>query len=179
MGGTPKVPDLHSDFDARVISPTGRATKYAGAADDTRAYGLALLGYIGAEIAADMGISPSTLYNWKRKYPQFAAAIASGGKRANFRVVNALLSRAEGGYVTETKALKLRDKHGNERIEIAEVQRYIQPDTQAIIFWLTNREREHWKIYKPVEHTRRRLLLRTYRRRVEKLLKRCIRFCTS
>lgn len=93
--------------------------------------------------------------------------------------MNALLSWAEGGYVTETKALKLRDKHGNERIEIAEVQRYIQPDTQAIIFWLTNREREHWNIYKPVEHPRRRLLLRTYRRRVEKLLKRCIRFCTS
>lgn len=152
MGAIPTVLDLHNEFEPHLVSPVGRSSKYAGAADDKRAYEFALLGYIDAEIAAEMGISPSTLYNWKRKYPQFAAAIASGGKRANCRVVNALLARAEGGYVTETKAFKLIDKHGNERIEIVEVPRYIPPDTQAIIFWLTNRERERWKIYKPADH---------------------------
>lgn len=152
MEGTPKVLDQQGNFEVCVIAPRGRSTRYAGVVDDTRAYELALLGYIDAEIAAELGISTSTLYNWKRKYPQFAAAIASGGKTVNIRVVNALLSRAEGGYVTETKALKLRDENGNERIEIVEVQRYIPADTQAIIFWLTNREREHWKFYKPADH---------------------------
>lgn len=137
---------------AKGVVRIGRPPRYAGAVDDTRAYEFAQLGYVDSQIAEAMGISVSTLYNWKRKYPQYAEAIASGGKRANFRVLNALLARAEGGYVTETKAFKLRDKRGIERVEIVEVQRYIPPDTQACIFWLTNREREHWKFYKPVDH---------------------------
>jgi len=99
-----------------------------------------------------MGISPSTLYNWKRKYPEFAKAIARGGMRTNMRVVQALLTRALGGMVVETKEVKLRNADGTDRIAVLELQRYIPPDVRAIIFWLTNRDPEHWKIYKPADY---------------------------
>lgn len=130
----------------------GRVTKFAGAADCTFARELALLGYTDAEIASAMRISVSTLYNWKRKFPEFAAAIASGGIKTNARVVQALLARALGGTVVETKEVTLRNSDGSERIEILKLERYIPPDTRAIIFWLTNREPQHWKFYKPVDH---------------------------
>ncbi len=128
----------------------GRTSKYAGVTDDARAHGFALLGYVDTEIAEAMGISNSTLYNWKRKHPGFAEAIASGGQKANVRVQQALYFRATGGYVTETKAFRLRDEEGKEYIKTVDIQRFIPPDTQAGMYWLNNRDPEHWKIIRPL-----------------------------
>ena len=67
------------------------------------------------QIAHNMGISASTLREWKGRFPAFSAAIKKGKEVVDYAVENALLKRALGG------------------------------DTGAICFWLKNRRPDKWK----------------------------------
>lgn len=66
---------------------------------------------------------------------------------------NALLKSAIGYYVTVKEPIKVRvekqkvgeGKIVEERIEYAEKQIYVPPQTTAQIFWLKNRKPEQWK----------------------------------
>lgn len=64
-----------------------------------------------------------------------------------------MMLRAEGGYVEEEQAIKIKTKGGGEDVKVVTVKKYIAPDTQAGIYFLNNRARDHWKTYKAHEHT--------------------------
>ena len=77
--------------------------------------GWARKGYRDRDIADRIGISVSTLYEWKNKYKEFSDALKKGKEVIDFEVENKLLELALEGNIT------------------------------AIIFWLKNRMPEDWR----------------------------------
>lgn len=67
------------------------------------------------QIAHNMGIRRTTLYDWKNKYPDINDALKKGKEIVDYEVENALLKRAKQGDVT------------------------------AQIFWLKNRRPDKWR----------------------------------
>ncbi len=72
-------------------------------------------GLTDEQIAKNMGISYSTLKDWKNKYPAISAALKKGKEVVDFQVENALLSSA------------------------------LEGNTTAQIFWLKNRRPDKWR----------------------------------
>lgn len=72
-------------------------------------------GLTDEQIAHNMGISRSTLKEWKKRYPAISATLKKGKEVVDFQVENALLESALSGNVT------------------------------AQIFWLKNRIRGKWQ----------------------------------
>ena len=72
-------------------------------------------GLTDEQIAHNIGISRSTLKEWKKKYPALSAALKKSKEVADREVENALYKKALSG------------------------------DTTAIIFWLKNRRPEDWR----------------------------------
>lgn len=75
------------------------------------------------DIAKNIGITETTLYEWKKKYPEFSEALKKGKEVIDYKVENALLMNAIGG------------------------------DTTAQIFWLKNRRPDKWRDKQNIEHT--------------------------
>ena len=67
------------------------------------------------EIAGRMGIGRSTLYNWRKKYPQIDQALRKGRELVDYQVEQALLDKALGG------------------------------DLRAQMYWLNNRRGDKWQ----------------------------------
>lgn len=130
----------------------GRPSLYRGEETIAEVTAMILLGFTHEQIAEDLGVNVSTLYDWKAEYPEFSEALSRARRKRSLRVVNSLLQRAEGGLVKEEKAIKVKTK-GGETVKVVAVETYIPPDTAAIIYWLNNRERDNWKLYKAHEHS--------------------------
>ncbi len=111
------------------------------------------------QIAENMGISESTLREWRKNYPAISAAIKHGRAHAIAQVENALYKRALGYTIPIKKAIKVKvvdydEKTGRrvrEREEIVEAieEQHIPADSTAQIFYLTNRKPEDWKRNRP------------------------------
>lgn len=110
-------------------------------------------GLTDEQIARKIGINPATLYKWLDKYGEIGKAIKKGKAPVDFEVENALLKKALGFSVMLKKPIKVRTKKQlkdkgtieEERIEYAEEEMYIPPDTTAQIFWLKNRRPDKWR----------------------------------
>lgn len=101
------------------------------------------------QIAENMGISRSTLNEWKNKYSDISDTLKKGKEVVDRQVENALLKRALGYKYTEVT---------KERIEggfvvTKEVTKEVIPDTTAQIFWLKNRKPNEWRDKKDIEHS--------------------------
>lgn len=72
------------------------------------------------QIAEKIDIAASTLYEWKNKYPEISEALKKGKEVVDYQVENALLDKALNG------------------------------DATAQIFWLKNRRPDKWRD-KPVD----------------------------
>lgn len=93
------------------------------------------------QIADNMGISRSTLSEWKNLYSDISDTLKKGKEVIDRQVENALLKRALGyeyeevsekyelGILTERKVTK----------------KQVVPDTTAQIFWLKNRKPSDWR----------------------------------
>lgn len=99
------------------------------------AHGLALLGYDRQTIASRMGMHAGQLRRLCRQHRELGDAIRSGGTVADIKVTKSLYERA-CGLAIETPDGKVYK---------------VPPDVTACIFWLKNRQREHWR--DKVEHT--------------------------
>lgn len=98
-------------------------------------------GLTDEEIAKKVGISRSTLSEWKKKYPSLSDTLKNGKEIVDIKVENALLRRALGySYVERTK-----EKINNVMVVTKEITKYVPPDTTAQIFWLKNRRPEQWR----------------------------------
>ena len=80
-----------------------------------RVQGWARDGLTDQQIAEKMGIGVRTLYEWKKKHPQFSQALKSGKEVVDYAVENALVKKALAG------------------------------DVGACCFWLKNRRPDKWK----------------------------------
>jgi transposase-like protein len=102
-------------------------------------------GLIDKQIAENLGVSYSTLKNWKREYPQFKEALSKGKEVVDRHVENALLKRALGFYYEEDAMSAKGD--------VKKVRKYQIPDTRAAMYWLNNRLPEKYRDKQHLEHT--------------------------
>lgn len=123
-------------------------------------------GLINDQIANEIGIHPSTLYDWQKKYSEIAEVLKRGKEVIDRQVENALLKRALGyeyEEVTKERMIKkdvkgdpMTDLHGfpiAEMVETKRVKKEVVADTTAQIFWLKNRKPEQWRDKRETEVT--------------------------
>lgn len=104
------------------------------------------MGYTHQSMCESLGISHDTFYQWVKTKPEFSDALKRGKEFVNKLVVNKLIERATGNYVTEEETEDLMDESGtviNSRVK--KKKRYIAPSDTAIIFWLKNNMPDHFK----------------------------------
>jgi transcriptional regulator with XRE-family HTH domain len=89
------------------------------------------------QISENIGISRSTLSEWKKKYSDISNALKRGKEVIDRMVENALL-KAALGYDYEEDGLT---KDG----DVISLRKVSHPNTTALIFWLKNRKPEKWR----------------------------------
>lgn len=98
-------------------------------------------GLTDEEISKNIGISRSTLSEWKNRFSDISDALKKGKEIVDIHVENSLLKRALGYEYTEvTKELV-----NGQMVAVKQVTKHILPDTTAQIFWLKNRNPEKWR----------------------------------
>lgn len=112
-----------------------------------RIAGWARDGLSNEQIAKNMGINVSTLYDWQKKYGEFAEALKKSKEIADRQVENALFKSCLDRVITVKKCFKVKHvKYDNgkrvaedEEVVMAEEEVPIPANTTAQIFWLSNR----------------------------------------
>lgn len=120
-----------------------------------RLRGWARDGLTQEQISEKIGISRSTLNEWIKKYADIADTLKKGKEVADREIEESLFKKAKGFTMKIQKPFKLKkityDKKTfkkikeEEKVEYAEEEVYIPPDTVAMIFWLKNRKPEVWR----------------------------------
>lgn len=72
-------------------------------------------GLTDEQIASNCGVTATTLYDWKNRFPEISEALKKGKEVVDYEVENALLKKAMSGDIT------------------------------AAIFWLKNRRSNKWR----------------------------------
>ncbi|MCD7887348.1 MAG: helix-turn-helix domain-containing protein [Clostridiales bacterium] len=102
--------------------------------------GWARRGLTDEQIAHNIGISRSTLKEWKAKYPAISATLKKSKDAADIQVENALFRRATGYEATETRV-----EETGEGTKTVTTTKPVPPDVTAQIFWLKNRRPDLWR----------------------------------
>ena len=105
-------------------------------------------GLTDEQIAKNLDITPSTLYEWKRRYSEISEALKKGKEVVDIEVENALLKRALG-YSYEEKKVEVSE----EGTKVTKTIKEVVPDTTAQIFWFKNRRPEQWRDKQDIEHS--------------------------
>lgn len=98
-------------------------------------------GLTDEQIAKNIGISRSTLNEWKKKYSDISDTLKRGKEVIDRQVENSLLKRALG-YEYEEVSEKFEYGVLTER---KVTKKQVVPDTTAQIFWLKNRKPSVWR----------------------------------
>lgn len=107
-------------------------------------------GMTDAEIAEHMHISKHSFYKWMKLHEEFANAVIEGRRPVLVEVEDTFYDKKlKGYYVTETTKEKTVQRNTNGEItgtveHVRENERYIPPDTTAIIFYLKCRMRNKY-----------------------------------
>lgn len=104
-------------------------------------------GLTDEQIAHNIGIHVSTLYEWKKKYEEFDEALKRGKEVVDREVENALLKRALGYSYDEITEIREEGVLIQKKV----VKKHIVPDTTAQIFWLKNRRPDIWRDKKDID----------------------------
>lgn len=107
-------------------------------------------GLIDEQIAANIGITTTTLYDWKKKYSDFSDALKKGKETSDYEVENALFKSATGYEYEERKEVQeVVDGVMRKRVEITRKQ--VPPNATSAIFWLRNRKPDKWRNKEGIE----------------------------
>lgn len=93
------------------------------------------------QIAKNIGIARTTLYDWKNKYSDIRDILKKGKEVIDFEVENALLKRALGYEYEEVK----EEYENGKLVRVNKTKKREAPSTTAQIFWLINRSRRTGK----------------------------------
>lgn len=102
-------------------------------------------GLTDEQIAHNIGIAKSTLYEWKKKYKDFSDTLKESKEVVDRQVENALLKRALGYDYDEEKSVTIQKSDGSFEERFERITKHVSPDTTAQIFWLKNRKPEEWR----------------------------------
>lgn len=111
--------------------------------------GWARQGLTDEQIASNIGVNKTTLYDWIKRFPNISNALKKGKAPVDFEVENALYKRAVGFEYEEVETL-YEEVNGEKKKKVKRIKRTALPDTSAIIFWLKNRKPEQWRKMNPV-----------------------------
>jgi len=103
-------------------------------------YGIMLLGATEQDVARIFDVSRSTVTRWCMDHTDFAREMQRGGELADAEVAKAALKKALGFKMKHKEVV--RSYKGTSKV--VEVEKYYPPDTAAIKFWLTNRQKGKW-----------------------------------
>ncbi|EKK5890019.1 helix-turn-helix domain-containing protein [Enterococcus faecalis] len=104
-------------------------------------------GLTDEQIAQNIGISRSTLNEWKKRFPDIKDTIKRGKEVVDRQVENALFKSAIGYEYTEiTKELTDSGMKVTKR-----VTKQVAPNPTSAIFWLKNRKPDVWRDKKQTE----------------------------
>ena len=113
------------------------------------------------QIAANCGVSRSTLAEWEKRFPDISDALVRSKDVADVEVENALYIKCLGYNVPVTKHYKLKEVRYDEdtgkklseveRLVEVEEQIHVPADTTAQKFWLSNRRPDSWRDKQQVE----------------------------
>jgi hypothetical protein len=106
-------------------------------------------GFTDRELAELFDVSLSAIEKWKRQREEFRNALKVGKAEADNRVERSLYERANG-YNFE--AVKIFMPANRAKPVYAPYIEHVPPDTTAIIFWLKNRDPQHWRDSQQLEH---------------------------
>lgn len=96
------------------------------------------------QVAKNIGINRTTLYDWKKKYSDISDALKKGKEVADYEVENAMYKSAIGYFIEEEKTyVTVVDGIPTKRLE--KTKKWIAPNTAAQIFWLKNRRSDKWR----------------------------------
>lgn len=98
-------------------------------------------GLTNEQIAKRMGISKSTLAEWKKKHSGISDALKKSKEIYDTKVVDSLQSLTE---IIELKEEKIRYEKGLE-VERTVTIKQVAPNVTALIFWLKNRQPDKWR----------------------------------
>ncbi|MBW1931451.1 MAG: hypothetical protein JRI56_00190 [Deltaproteobacteria bacterium] len=113
------------------------------------------------EIGFVLGVKPTTINQWKQRYPEFKKACAEGKSIAKAYLVAKGLRAAMGYDVEERDTTLVRNEEG-ELVVQKEVRklRHRPADKDLLIFFLLNMDRmegkEEWKHVKSIEITEKK-----------------------
>lgn len=97
-------------------------------------------GLTDEQISHNCGISATTLYDWKKRFPKISESLKKGKEVVDIQVENALLKRALGYEYQEERIEKTDDG-----TKITQTLKHVPGDTTAQIFWLKNRRPDKWR----------------------------------
>lgn len=102
-------------------------------------------GYTLKDISNKMGVSYSTLMQWRKDYPEINKALQKGREFVDYQVENALLKSALGYKTKEVKVITIMRKGVlvEEQREVTDKE--TAPNVAAIQTWLFNRKPDKWK----------------------------------
>lgn len=101
---------------------------------------LTLIGAVDEQLADFFHVSTQTIFNWKKKYPEFLDALKRGKEKIDNSVERALLHRALGYKHIAFKFFQ----HGGKVITKRYVEHY-PPDAACCFGWLNNRRPDQWR----------------------------------
>lgn len=105
-------------------------------------------GLTDEQIAANIGINPATLYDWKKKYPEISESLKRGKEVVDIEVENALYKRAIGYSYQEIKTEETAEGE-----KVTTTIKEVVPDVTAQIFWLKNRKPDQWRDKQDIVHS--------------------------
>ena len=115
--------------------------------------GWARNGLTDEQIAHNIGINKTTLYDWIKKYPDISNSLKKGKEVVDIEVENALLKKAIGYNAEVNKTFKIKEVYYDKKNRRCEKEKlvtavdevHIPADTIAQIFWLKNRRPDKWR----------------------------------
>lgn len=128
--------------------PAGRPTKYDQIKDNLpKVQELAANGFTDEEICKSIGISTTSFYEYKNKYPEFAESLKNGKVNADNQVIQSLFKRAIGYEFVEEHLEYVPGSDNSKTLikSVKKVKKQMAGDVMAMIYWLNNRRKLDWK----------------------------------
>lgn len=113
-------------------------------------------GLTNDQIAHNMGISRTTLFDWSKRFPNIANALKKNKAVADIEVENALHKSAIGYNYDEVyeydEVRPVKGKEEQETVHCTKTyHRHMPASVVAQIFWLKNRKPQEWRDKHDVE----------------------------
>lgn len=102
-------------------------------------------GLTDEQIAKNIGVSRSTLNEWKKKHSDISDTLKKGKEVADYEVENSTFMAAKG-YYKEEEAVTNKG-------EVVTVRKWYPPNPTLNIFWLKNRKPTKWRDKQDIEHS--------------------------